>query len=213
MKKANLIIVGGTVAAGKSTLVDKLSKHLGWNAVAELRENDEVQDIVLKKMYEGKRLHMLTIQCFFINNRLKQYEENFNGKVMSILDRGIWEDLIFAKLWFKDDIKSHEFYIQFWNGYVEKIIKEFGLPKLYVYLLVDWDTFKTRIFNRARKSEIQNFHKNSNFFKELLKEYNTNFINILKKWNIDYIVLDTKKISKEETLNQTLKLLKEKNLV
>ena len=68
-KEANLIIVGGTIAAGKSTLVDGLANRRGFFPVPELRENDKVQEIILEKLYEGTRIHNATIQYYFITNR------------------------------------------------------------------------------------------------------------------------------------------------
>ncbi len=213
MKKANLIIIGGTIAAGKSTLVENLSNKFNWYAVPELRENDAVQDIVLKKLYDGTRLHSATIQCYFINNRIKQYEDNSNRKNLSILDRGIWEDWMFAKLWLAEEPKVHKAYIDFWKSSVEKLVNDFGIPKAYVFLSIDWKSFEERIFERNRQSEIQNFNKNKPFFKKLLKEYNDNFINILKDWGIKPLIIKSAKLQPIETLEATIKYLKENKVV
>lgn len=206
-KTANVIIVGGTIAAGKSTLVNELSKHYGWYAVPELREGDEIQEIILKKLYEGGRIHLATVQYYFITNRFKQYQENSNGLVTSILDRGIWEDWIFAKLLMKSEPKSYEHYKVLWTKTVERILEEFGAPKAYVYLKVDWDTFRKRIYNRNREAEINNFARNEEYFKELLTEYVTNFTDLLRKWGVNVIEIDTDKMDVDQVTKYTIQAL------
>lgn len=206
-KIANVVIVGGTIAAGKSTLVEGLSKHYGWFAVPELRDGDEIQEIILKKLYEGGRIHLATVQYYFITNRFKQYQENSNGLVTGILDRGIWEDWIFAKLLMKPEPKSYEHYKKLWEKTVERILDEFGAPKAYIYLKVDWETFRTRIYDRNREAEINNFSRNEEYFRELLAEYNNNFVSLLKKWNVNVIEIDTVKMKIEEVTDYAIKEL------
>ncbi len=208
MSNANIVIVGGTIAAGKSTLVENLAKSTGWQPVQELREGDALQEIILNKLYEGERIHLATVQYYFISNRYKQYEEVHNGLITSILDRGIWEDWFFAKLLMAKEPLEYEHYKVLWSETIEKLVNTYGLPKAYIYVWVDWDTFKERIFSRNRESEILNFNANEQYFKNLLHEYNTNFVKLLKEWNIEPIVIDSVELSKEETLEFALKELK-----
>ena len=207
-KTANLIVVGGTIAAGKSTLVQGISQRLGWNPVPELRPDDVVQEIILKKLYEGTRIHKATVQYYFILNRYNQYKEESGGIVTSILDRGPWEDWFFALLLMKDDPKSYEHYKKIWKKTMQKIVLEFGLPKAYIYTKLDWESFQNRIFLRGRESEIKNFSANKNYFKNLLDAYNQNFENLLQQWNIKPIVIDTTKLNKQQVLETAIQELK-----
>lgn len=213
-KIADIIIVGGTIAAGKSTLVENLAKFENWNAVPELREGDKVQEIILSKLYEGKRLHMATVQYYFITNRYKQYEDCSKEPGTSILDRGIWEDWIFSKLLMENaEPKSYEHYKDLWKTTIEKVVAKFGLPKAYIYLKVDWDTFRTRIYKRNREAEIANFSRNEEYFKGLLHEYNENFVPLLQQWGIEPIVVDTVKLNRAQVTEEVIKQLRERKLI
>lgn len=212
-KTANIVIVGGTIAAGKSTLVEMLSKETGWPAISELREGDKVQDIILKKLYEGNRIHLATVQYYFISNRYRQYKEISNNLVTSILDRGLWEDWIFSKLLMRKEPKSYEHYKKLWDSTLKKVIENFGKPKAYIFVKVDWETFRQRIYSRNREVEISNFSKNEEYFKELLEEYNANFEDILKKWDVDYISIDSINLDKEHMLEKTLEELRKRELI
>lgn len=212
-KTANIVIVGGTIAAGKSTLVESLSKVTGWPAISELREGDRVQDIILKKLYEGNRIHLATVQYYFISNRYRQYKEISNNLITSILDRGLWEDWIFSKLLMRKEPQSYEHYKKLWDSTIEKVLTKYGKPKAYIFVKVDWETFKERIYSRNREVEIINFSKNEAYFKELLEEYNANFENILKDWGVDVISIDSRYLNKEQMLEKTLDELKKREFV
>lgn len=212
-KFANIVIVGGTIAAGKSTLVDALSKVTGWPAISELRENDKIQEIILKKLYEGNRIHLATVQYYFISNRYRQYKEISNNLVTSILDRGIWEDWIFAKLLMKSESDSYEHYKKLWESTLQKITTQFGRPKAYIFVKVDWDSFKKRIYSRNREVEIANFAKNENYFKELLEQYNKYFEKLVNDWGVDVITIDSTDLTKDEMLEIAINELKKRNII
>ena len=212
-KVANLIIVGGTIAAGKSCLVEGLAKAKNFIPIPELNAKDAVQNIILEKLYEGKRIHNATIQFYFVTHRLKQYENEFNGSNTSILDRGIWEDWFFAKLLMsKNEPKSYNYFKDFWRRTIEYKIKKYGKPKAYIFTKVNWETFKERIFKRGRKVEINNFDQNKEYFKKLLNEYNKNFISLLQEWDINPIVVETNDLNKKEVLKVVLKELEKRNI-
>ena len=206
-KYANLIIVGGTIAAGKSTLIEGIAKRKGFTPIPELREGDIVQKIILEKLYEGTRIHAATIQSYFLSNRYKQYRDSCNGLVTSILDRGIWEDWFFALLLMEKEPKSYEHFKKLWKSTIVNLLDRFGYPKAYIYTKVDWENFKDRIFNRGREAEIENFAANKGYFKNLLQEYNDNFVDLLKTFGITPIIIDTNKLTREEVADKAVEEL------
>lgn len=212
-KKANIIIVGGTIAAGKSTLVEMLSAKMAWPSVPELREGDKVQNIILQKLYEGSRIHLATVQYYFITNRYRQYKELASLTNISLLDRGVWEDWIFAKLLMKDDKKSYKHYQVLWKTTIDKIIENFGRPLAYVFVCIDWESFKKRIYSRNREVEVNNFAKNEEYFKNLLDEYNNNFVDLLKESNITPIIIDSSKLTQNQMLEQTINELEKLKII
>ena len=211
-KEANLIIVGGTIAAGKSTLVEGLAREKGFSPVPELRKDDLVQEIILQKLYEGTRIHKATVQYYFIANRYRQYKEDSGGLVTSILDRGIWEDWFFAILLMENEPKSYQHYIELWKSTINKILKLYGYPRAYLYVKVNWKNFKHRIFSRGREAEIRNFSENEEYFKKLLNKYINEFENLLREWDIEPITIDTNKLDKKEVLDFALKELKKRGI-
>lgn len=211
-KDANLIIIGGTIAAGKSTLVEGLANKRGFIPVPELREGDMVQSIILDKLYEGTRIHLATVQYYFIANRYRQYKESSSGLVTSILDRGIWEDWIFAALLMAKEKKSYEHYKKLWKSTIEKTLDLYGYPKAYIYVKVDWENFKKRIFSRNREAEIKNFSENEQYFRNLLDLYVNDFEKILREWDIEPIVIDTVKLNEEQVLDKALEELKKRGV-
>lgn len=211
-KKANLIIIGGTIASGKSTLVEGISKMKGFYPVPELKENDEVQDIILEKLYEGTRIHKATIQYYFIANRYNQYKNFSDGLITSILDRGIWEDWFFAYLLMMDEKKSYKHFKELWKTTIEKILELYGYPKAYIYLKINWENFRERIFSRGREAEIKNFHENELYFKNLLEQYTNHFEDLVKEWGVELITIDTTKYSKDEVLKIALEELDKRGI-
>ena len=203
-KLANLIIVGGSVAIGKSTLVNGISKRTGWTPIQEINEDDPLQNTILTQMYEGKRLHLATVQYFFITTRLKVYKENSNSMITSILDRGLWEDDIFAKLLMVNEPKSYKHFRVFWESVIKSTVEKYGCPKAYIFVTADWETFKERIFNRHRDAEIHNFESNKEYFKNLLNEYNNHFEETLRGFGIKPIKIDTINKTPEEVLNEAM---------
>ena len=211
-KQANVIIIGGTIAAGKSTLVDGIADQTGFYPYPELREGDEVQEIILKKLYENERIHKATVQYYFITNRYRQFKDSSSKLMTSILDRSIWEDFIFAKLLMKDEPKSYEHFKKLWRKTIENALNKFGTPKLYIYLKVDWENFKKRIFNRNREAEIANFSQNEEYFKDLLNEYINNFRNIVEEWGIPFLEIDTTKMNHKEVIDFAMTELKNRGI-
>jgi len=60
--KANLIVVGGPISAGKSTLVSALD----FPQVPELNENDKLQDLMLEETYSSGRVSSDVIEFYFL---------------------------------------------------------------------------------------------------------------------------------------------------
>ena len=95
-----------------------------------------------------------------------------------------------------------------WKSEVNKLIKEHGKPKIYIFLSMNWDTFKERIFKRGRKIEIDTFDQNENFYKIHITEYEKFTINILKSFGINYRKIDTNNLSSIEVQKKVTEILK-----
>ena len=92
-----------------------------------------------------------------------------------------------------------------WEKEILDLIKEHGKPKIYVLLTMNWDTFKKRLFERGREVEVKNFQANKEFFKRHIKEYEEHMISVFKKFDINYVNIETDNQSAKEVLATTLK--------
>ena len=62
---SNSYAIGGMKGAGKSTLSRALAKEIDADIVFELNEKDELQNLLLKKLYEGDKTSAIAFQVYF----------------------------------------------------------------------------------------------------------------------------------------------------
>lgn len=186
-KVSNAIVVGGPIAVGKSTLVGALP----FVPVQELDPNDELQKLLLEKMYEGDKIAPQVFQLDMLLTRFDKYKNVANEKEVHVFDRMIFEDIFFAQKLLSKYPNVWNYYHSIWLDKVEEIMNVIGKPKFYILLSCNWETFSKRVFDRNRKAEIDNFEKNKAYFKEMIEEYETFVVDMLKKYEIDYMVINT----------------------
>lgn len=208
MKFANAIVIGGPIAVGKSTLVGALP----FEAVQELDPNDELQKLLLEQMYEGDPIAPQVFQLDMLLTRFDKYKALANRESLTVFDRSIFEDQFFAMNLLKNYANIWEYYNSIWEDKVEELINEVGVPKLYILLECDWESFKERIFARNREAETANFQKNEAYFKNMISTYVDFMTTSFKKYNIPYVVVNTNEMNKLEIIEFTKKLLSEKGI-
>ncbi len=201
--KANLIVVGGPISAGKSTLVSAID----FPQVPELNENDKLQDLMLEETYSSGRVSSDVIEFYFLIERIKKYKEFSNTITTHVLDRSIFESLWFAKGNISES--GYKKFYKLWEKEVNGLIELHGKPKLYILLTMEWDTFKERIFLRGRDVEVKNFQENEEFFKMHIKEYELHMTEIFEKFGINYKKIKTDNSSPEEILKIANEYIKE----
>lgn len=200
LKVANCIAVGGMIAFGKSTLVQALSnKYPGAKVVYELEENDQLPTLLLSKMYDRSNdmLFGSLFQLYFVLNRFDNYKNNCNQEKLTIFDRSIFEDWLFAH----ENITRPEifdYYASMWKTICKELIYDYGVPKLYVILTGTWDLFKKRIYERNRQCEVENFAKNETYFKRLLDLYPIYMVDTCRQYGIPYVIVDANKELEEK---------------
>jgi deoxyadenosine/deoxycytidine kinase len=196
------ISVGGMIASGKSTLVQKLGAHLNLPVMEEFEKDDEVFNTLLRWLYEQKDNVEMLLQIYFIHNHWlnqNKYDNNF------IVDRDLVEHWLFAH----HNLQTMPTIMNMYNGVFHAYMNQVTKPDLYIILDLDWDNFVSRVMERGRQQEIDNFDKNKNYFKKLLSDYTKKIAAQCAVYDIPYVIINTNNISEQEVFEQSLKAIEE----
>lgn len=142
-----MINIEGVVGVGKSTLMEILSKELGYEAF----EEPVVDNPVLDKFYYDKKRYSFPLQVYFLNKRFENIKESKDISY-TVMDRSIYGDSIFAKMLNLSGDMSDEEY-QIYSELLENMLEHVYAPKLMVYLEISTDVAMERINKRGRDYE------------------------------------------------------------
>ncbi|QSF13983.1 deoxynucleoside kinase [Mycoplasma sp. Mirounga ES2805-ORL] len=209
-----LIGISGMISSGKSSLTNKLVKHYSKSMMLEeFEENDEVFNTFLKWLYEKQPNLTIGFQSYVVENHTSKLQDAFNKfknkgylhkNSYLFLDRFSIEHYIFAYV----NLQSKgEKYLKGYDQLFSNLITKNETPDLAIYLDISWETFKDRLFSRGRKVEIDNFEKNEVYFKQLYDVYKDLFIKQAKKFNLDYVVIDTNNLSEKEVFDKAKEVI------
>ena len=212
IKVGNAIAIGGMIGAGKSTLSRALGQKLEASVVYELNENDELQNLLLKKLYEGDKTSAIAFQVYFFCSRFDNYCNGVNNNRISVFDRTIFEDRLFAHQNMTSDPIMFGFYDSMWHDKTKELIYSVGVPKLYIILDIKWEDFKKRLFERGRKSETDNFDQNEPYFRSVHRIYTEYLVNVCQVYGINHIVLDAT-IPTDTQVDMIMAKIKNENLL
>jgi len=81
-----MIVLAGTIGAGKSSLTAMLAEHLGSEAFYESVEDNEV----LPLFYAEPQKYAFLLQIYFLNKRFDSIKRALSDK-NNVLDRSIYE--------------------------------------------------------------------------------------------------------------------------
>ncbi|MGT2958922.1 deoxynucleoside kinase [Streptococcus bovimastitidis] len=147
-----LIVLAGTIGAGKSSLAAALGEHLGTEVFYEAVDNNPVLDLY----YQDPKKYAFLLQIFFLNKRFKSIKEAYKAD-NNILDRSIFEDELFLKLNYKNgNVTKTE--LEIYQELLGNMLEELeGMPKkrpdLLIYIDVSFDKMLERIEKRGRSFE------------------------------------------------------------
>lgn len=191
------ISVGGMIASGKSTLVERLGKEMNLPIMEEFEKNDEVFNTLLRWLYEQKNDVEMLLQIYFIhNNWLSQ--KKYNGDF--IVDRDLVEHWLFAQ----HNLKAMPTIMNMYNGVFHAYMNQIKKPDLYIILDIDWENFERRVMERGREQEIENFDKNKPYFKDLMSNYVTKVAAQCSVYDIPFVIIDTSGLSEDDVFNKAV---------
>jgi len=147
-----LIVLAGTIGAGKSSLAKALGAHLNTEVFYEAVDNNPVLDLY----YQDPKKYAFLLQIYFLNKRFESiklaYQQDNN-----VLDRSIFEDELFLTLNYKNgNVTKTE--LDIYKELLANMLEELeGMPKkrpdLLVYIDVSFETMLARIEQRGRSFE------------------------------------------------------------
>lgn len=147
-----LIVLAGTIGAGKSSLAAALGEHLGTDVFYEAVDNNPVLDLY----YKDPKKYAFLLQIYFLNKRFESIKEAYKAD-NNILDRSIFEDELFLTLNYKNgNVTKTE--LDIYKDLLANMLEELdGMPKkspdLLVYIDVSFEKMLERISKRGRSFE------------------------------------------------------------
>lgn len=171
MPKIKHIAVCGNIGSGKTTLVEKLSKHYGWLPLFESVDNNPY----LRDFYDDMKRWAFHLQIYFLNSRFNQVRQIRENDKTIIQDRTIYEDAyIFASnlhaSGFIND-RDYQNYLDLFHSMINFVLP----PDLLIYLKADIPKLVQQIQKRNRDYEF-------NIKLEYLKNINDHY----EKWISGY---------------------------
>lgn len=141
--------MAGNIGAGKSTLVDFLSRQYGLRPFFEPNESNPY----LKDFYGDMKRWSFHSQLYFLAAKFRIHQQLSTVEEAVIQDRTIYEDAeIFAENLYRQRKMSQRDY-QTYRALYESIIRELRPPTLMIYLKCGVRTLQKRIALRGRAEE------------------------------------------------------------
>ena len=209
-----LIVVGGMIGLGKSSVAGVLGEALESNVFYESVDDNPILPLFYTASPEeiqAKRYPFL-LQLYFLDTRFKAIKQAL-VKDNNVLDRSIYEDWYFAKKNMELG-RINELEMQVYESLLDNIMEELDeLPKkapdLMVYLKGSFETVLDRIMKRGRSfeldTELVDYYR---FLWEGYDEWVMNHYDASEVLIIDMDVIDV--VEREEDKNKVIELVKEK---
>ncbi|MGG5330205.1 deoxynucleoside kinase [Enterococcus sp. AZ163] len=174
-----MIVLAGTIGAGKSSLTAMLSEHLGSQAFYESIEDNKV----LPLFYANPEQYAFLLQIYFLNKRFDSIKRAMQDD-NNVLDRSIYEDSLLFHL--NADLgRATDTEVKVYDELLANMMEELPYaahkkhPDLLVHIRVSFETMLDRIEKRGRDYEQLSFDPTLyDYYKELNHRYD--------QWYEDY---------------------------
>lgn len=167
-----MIVLSGTIGAGKTSLTHLLAHHLNKPAYYESVEDNEI----LPLFYKDPKKYGFLLQIYFLNKRLDSIKEAARDDE-AVLDRSIFEDSLLFKL--NADLgRATQTESNIYNSLLQNMMEELPNtdekknPDLLIHINISFDTMLSRIKKRGRSYEqVDKDPSLYNYYKELDARY------------------------------------------
>lgn len=169
-----MIVLSGTIGAGKTSLATFLAEHLGSEAYYESVDDNPI----LPLFYENPKKYGFLLQNYFLNKRLENIKDA-QGSHLDVIDRSIFEDQLLFQLNADLDRATQteaEIYSDLLHNMMEQVDYSANAtiktPDLLIYVNVSFETMLKRIEKRGRSYEQVNQDPSLyNYYQELTRRY------------------------------------------
>jgi deoxyadenosine/deoxycytidine kinase len=188
MNTVKHIAISGNIGSGKTTLVEKLSKHYGWRPLYESVD----QNPYLRDFYADMSRWAFHLQIYFLNSRFQQVNQiRQEDKTTTVQDRTIYEDAyIFAANLRKSGHISERDYQSYLDVF-HSMIAFVRPPDLLIYLRADIPKLVGQIERRGRDFEYAirlDYLKNLNeHYEEWIASYKEGKVVVIDINNLDFV--------------------------
>lgn len=212
-----VIVIGGAIGAGKSSLAKLIGDKLNSEVFYESVDDNPILPLFYTSSEEeiqAKRYPFL-LQLYFLDTRFKSIKKALSNN-NNVLDRSIYEDWYFCKV-NKDLGRISDLEFDMYERLLNNMLEEIeGMPKkspdLMIYLKGSFETTINRIKSRGRDYELDeglvDYYRTlwSGYDEWLFNCYNASDVLVIDIDKYDYVNNES---DKEEVLNLVLSKLDE----
>ncbi|WP_332371242.1 deoxynucleoside kinase [Lactococcus cremoris] len=206
-----VLVLAGTIGAGKSSLTEMLAEELKTQAFYESVDDNKV----LPLFYENPQKYAFLLQIYFLNKRFDSIKRALSDN-NNVLDRSIYEDSLLFHL--NADLgRADETEVEVYDDLLKNMLEEIDSlsfkkrPDLLIHVKVSFDKMLERIKKRGRQFEQLEYDPSLyDYYKELNSRYDTWFeaFDICPKIQIDGDKYDF--VENEQSKIQVLQQIKAK---
>ncbi len=173
-----MIVLAGTIGAGKSSLTEMIADRLGSKAFYESVENNEV----LPLFYGDPNKYAFLLQIYFLNKRFASIKQALQDE-NNVLDRSIYEDSLLFHL--NADLgRASATEVKVYDELLANMMEELPFaaqkkhPDLLVHIKISFEKMLERIEKRGREFEQLSYDPTLyDYYKELNHRYDQWFEN------------------------------------
>ena len=174
-----VLVLAGTIGAGKSSLTEMLAEELKTQAFYESVDDNKV----LPLFYENPQKYAFLLQIYFLNKRFDSIKRALSDN-NNVLDRSIYEDSLLFHL--NADLgRADETEVEVYDDLLNNMLEEIDSlsfkkrPDLLIHVKVSFDKMLERIKKRGRQFEQLEYDPSLyDYYKELNSRYDT-WINMI----------------------------------
>lgn len=206
-----VLVLAGTIGAGKSSLTEMLAEELKTQAFYESVDDNKV----LPLFYENPQKYAFLLQIYFLNKRFDSIKRALSDN-NNVLDRSIYEDSLLFHL--NADLgRADETEVEVYDDLLNNMLEEIDSlsfkkrPDLLIHVKVSFDEMLERIKKRGRQFEQLEYDPSLyDYYKELNSRYDTwfEYFDICPKIQIDGDKYDF--VEDEQSKIHVLQQIKEK---